>query len=121
MLPFERKVTEPTVTGLPLLVTVAVNVVILFGALVNDGFWEEVSTVDVEASAAVVMIRSQPVAKVHTSPAVSLEYIKRPDAVRIRAVKHRSECSRPDGSRSLVMDRPEQAKEMCHRLESVGL
>ena len=73
MLPFERKVTEPTVTGLPLLATVAVNVVILFGALVNDGFWEEVSTVDVEASAAVVMIRSQPFAKVHTSPAVSLD------------------------------------------------
>src|SRR5688572_20078632 len=50
-------VTVPVVTGLPLLVTVAVNVTLL---PVRDGFSEDCTVVVVDTAAAVVMFRSQP-------------------------------------------------------------
>jgi hypothetical protein len=55
------KVTVPCVTGLPALLTVAVKVTVLLGAVVNEGFSDEVITVAVGAAAtAVVMVMLQP-------------------------------------------------------------
>ena len=114
-LPFAVKVTDPTVTGLPLLETVAVNVVLLFGAVVNDGFWEDVRVVAVAALEATVTIKSQPLAIFQLSPETSSTTYSDQTPFGLAPLKTDAKVADPtvEGSRSTDPLAP--AKDMCRK------
>ena len=65
------KVTVPVVTGLPELVTVAVNVTLLSGAVVKEGFRLDKIVVTVGAATPPVIVRLHPPEMTPTSPPAS--------------------------------------------------